>query len=309
MSVVTVVGRRLGRHKPSKRAQRRGWPIIGYVGPNGSGKSAGMVWDTLPTLDAGRPVLSTVRLLDWRNPRPCDDPRCTHPEHLQLATSQELDGSPARVTHMAAHPLWVPFTDWQQLLDAEHCDVLMDEVTGVASSRESHSMPAVVANTLVQMRRRDVVVRWSAPSWARADKIIRECSQAVCYSTGYFPVRVADDDGERLWRNRRLFKWKTYDAADFEEFTVGKREQLRPLSVDWHWGPTSPVFGAYDTFDAVLSIGTVTDSGRCYRCGGRRSVPACRCEPTAAGAAQEGPHAVGIPQPGHGRRALRVLET
>jgi len=245
-----------------KRAARRGWPIMGYVGPNGSGKSAAMVWDSLPSLEAGRPVLSTVRLLDYQNPRPC--------EGCEVCA----DGV---VEHAQAHPLWIPFTSWDQLLEAEHCDLLLDEVTGVASSRESMGMPAAVANTLVQMRRRDVAVRWSAPSWARADKIIRECSQAVCYARGYLPVAAQDENGDRIWRNRRFFKWSTYDATQFEDFTVGKREQLRPLSVDWHWGPKSPVFAAYDTFDAVLSIGMVTDAGRCYTCGGSRRPHDCFC--------------------------------
>lgn len=277
-------------HNPSKRSRRRAWPIHGYVGANGGGKTAAMVWDVLPTLLAGRQVLSTVRLLDFENPRPCDDPACTHPEHAGVqmpvpgADPIDLDGgltitrampSPAPITHRAAHPLWVPFTDWQQLLEAERCDVLMDEVTGVASSRESHSMPAPVANKLVQLRRADVTVRWSAPSWARADKIIRECSQAVTYARGYLPVQVRD--GDRMWRNRRLFRWCTYDAAEFEDFTVGKREQMRPLVQDLHWGPSSPAFLAYDTFDAVLSIGTVSDAGRCLACDGRRTPHDCFC--------------------------------
>jgi hypothetical protein len=199
---------------------------------------------------------------------------------------------------MAAHPLWVPFTDWEQLLDAESCDVLLDEVTGVASSRESHAMPAPVANKLVQLRRADVIVRWSAPSWARADKIIRECSQAVTYCQGRLPVRSGDLD--RMWRRRRLFSWRTYDAAMFEDFTSGKREQLESLQRDWHWGPGSPTFSAYDTLDSVLTIGTVTDSGRCYRCGGRRPVPACSCEKDA------GLLSAGAPA-GGGRAAARLL--
>lgn len=293
-------------HNETKRRLRRAMPITGYVGPNGSGKSACMVWDSMPSLMMGRPVLSTVRLLDWENPRPCDDPACPHPEHagvlLDVANSGEdsvdledqredthrlrlaVSDAPT-ITHMAAHPLWVPFTDWQQLLDAEHCDVLMDEVTGVASSRESQSMPSPVANKLVQLRRADVVVRWSAPNWKRADVIIRECSQAVVYAQGYLAKRSGDAD--RQWRNRRLFLWKTYDAADFEDFTVGKREQLRPQITDLHWGPSSPVFGAYDTFDAVSTIGSVTDSGRCYRCGGRRSAPRCTCPDHAPEAGAE----------------------
>lgn len=277
-------------HNTSKRSRRRAWPIHGYVGANGGGKTAAMVWDSIPTLRAGRTVLSTVRLLDFENPRLCDDENCGNPEHAGVQMAVPGSGETTEdtyeltlaapvakptITHMAAHPLWVPFTDWQQLLEAERCDVLMDEVTGVASSRESHSMPAPVANKLVQLRRADVTVRWSAPSWARADKIIRECSQAVTYARGYLPK--TETEGDRMWRNRRLFRWCTYDAAEFEDFTVGKREQMRPLVQDLHYGPTSVAFKAYDTFDAVLSIGTVSDSGRCYTCGGSRRVHDCFC--------------------------------
>lgn len=260
-------------HSNQARASRRAWPIHGYVGPNGGGKSAAMVWDTLPTLAAGRQVLSTVRLLDYANPRDCEG--CDLEAFHQ--TGPLLPGG-AWPRHRQAHPLWVPLRSWEQMLDAVDCDVLLDEVTGVASSREHAAMPAPVANKLVQLRRSDVVVRWTAPSWARADKIIRECSQAVTHCRGSWSKAVVDEDGERQWRTRRLFRWKTYDADAFEDFTAGKREQLQVESREWHWGPGSPAWLAYDTFDAVSAIATVTDSGRCYRCGGRRSVPTCKCD-------------------------------
>ena len=109
----------------------------------------------------------------------------------------------------------------------------------------------------------------------RADKIIRECSQAVTYCTGHLPVTSGTED--RLWRQRRLFRWKTYDAALFEDFTSGQRENLAAMQQDWHWGPSSPAFAAYDTFDSVSTIGTVTESGTCYRCGGRRRQAQCSC--------------------------------
>lgn len=250
---------------PKPRLVRRGYPIHAYVGPNGGGKSAAAVWDTIPTLLDGRPVLSTVRLLDFENPRPCDDPRCRSDDHDR---------------HAAAHPAWIPLTEWSQLLAAEHCDVLMDEVTGIASSRESGGMPAAVANLLVQLRRRDVVLRWTAPSWARADKIIRETSQAVTFCQGYLPVESGDPD--RLWRRRRMFRWQTYDTAEFEEFTQGRRSAMKPWVSQWFWGPGSQTFDAYDTFDSVLSIGHVLDSGRCAVCGGRRSLPKCECGPSGA---------------------------
>lgn len=266
-----------------KRARRRSMPITAYVGPNGAGKSAYMVWDTMPSLAAGRPVLSTVRLLDWENPRDCegcDEAGHFRPVYAPCEGPEGPDGVPPRVVvgmtvHRAAHRLYRKLDSWGQVIDAQGCDLLLDEVTGVGSSRESHSMPAPVANKLVQLRRADVVVRWSAPAWARADKIIRECSQAVVFCQGYMPKESGDDD--RMWRNRRMFKGSLYDAADFEEFTAGKREQLRPMVTDWHWGPSSPVFDAYDSFDSVSSIGTVTDTGRCYVCAGTRRAPKCSC--------------------------------
>jgi len=176
------------------RSMRRAWPIHGYIGPNGGGKTTAAVWDTMPSLMAGRSVLATVRLLDFENPRLCDDPLCDSPDHA---------------THKAKHPLWIPWTSWTQLLEVEHCDVIADEVTGVASSRESQSMPSVVANALVQLRRRDVVLRWTAPSWSRADLIIRECSQAATLCSGFLPVAVDDSSGDRAWRHRRPFRWLT----------------------------------------------------------------------------------------------------
>jgi hypothetical protein len=269
------------------RKVRRGFPIAGYCGANGSGKTAALIWDTLPTLEAGRPVLSTVRLQDYKDPRPCEDEACTSERHG---------------VHLAAHPLWVPFTRWTQLMDWRFGDVLMDEVTGVASSRESHSMPGPVANHLNQLRHGDVTVRWSAPSWKRADIIMREVTQSVTQCKGHFPVAVPSVDGEpeRSWRHRRMFTWKTYDAGDFEDFTVGARERLKAWNTELYWGPGSPVFNAYDTFDAVLSIGSVSESGRCMTCGGRRSAPACVCKdyvPPArvrsGGAAARGPRVRG----------------
>src|SRR4051794_32917487 len=176
---------------PRGRSFRRNFAITAYVGSNGGGKTCGMVWDTLPSLEAGRPVLSTVRLLDYKDPRPCDGTRS--------------DGSPCSVAspfddvdhagHRAEHPLYVAFTDWRQLHEAEHCDVLMDEVTGVASSRESHAMPGEIGNRLNQLRRQDVVLRWTAPAWMRADTVIRSCTQTVVSCKGLLAKTYTAEPG------------------------------------------------------------------------------------------------------------------
>ena len=282
---------------PRKISERRGFGIAGYVGPNGSGKSALMVLDTIPSLEAGRPVLGTVRLLDYNNPRQCDDAECEAeplsghyiralPEPHVVEAAFAVESDPIRriellnelgeITgiHQAAHPLWIPLTDWQQVLDARGVDLLLDEVTGAASSRESASLPAAIANKLVQLRRNDVTVRWSAPAWMRADKILRECSQSVTYCRGRFPK--SSSDRARMWRQRRLFVCKTYDASEFEDFTAGKREELSTIVSELVWGPKTVAFKAYDTMDAVLAVGAVTDTGTCYICGGTRTRHSCK---------------------------------
>lgn len=243
-----------------------------------------MVYDTLPTLAAGRPVLSTVRLLDPSTGEP--------------------------------HPLWSPLGDYQSLMEAEHCDVLLDEVTGVASSRESAGMPAAVANLLVQLRRRDVALRWTAPSWKRADTIIRECSQAVTICYGFAPARMRSEDGtDRQWSSKRVFYWRTYDAATFDEWTAHKRERLRPVARQVMYRPGSVAERAYDTFDAVLSLGSVTDAGTCVECDGHRVRRQCSCPDYLASRAAASTRArkpvelAGpVVLPGGGRRVL-IAET
>jgi len=265
--------RQLSSRAAKKIARRRGSSIRAYIGPNGSGKTALMVMDVLPVLD-GQP---------WR----CENPAHLHTQRGQteglrrvLSTVQlyDQDGSP--------HPLCDRLTDWVEVLEAEHCDILFDEVTGIAGSREAMGMPVVVQNKLNQLRRSDTPLSWSAPSWARADAIIRSCTQLVTDCRGWMPDRaLLRSDSPPAWLPKRLFKARSFSAVDFDEWTAAKASQdksavrpLRPNVVQWWWGPNSRVFAAYDTYDAVSRVGDVLDGGRCAHCGGRRAVPVCKCD-------------------------------
>lgn len=241
----------------SKRATaaRRSFPIMAYVGPNGGGKSLAMVKDTYPSLEAGRRVLSTVRLLDHTTGKP--------------------------------HENYVPFTDWDQLLEWRDGDVLMDEMVGIAGARESAKLDVRVQNILVQLRRRNVVLRWSAPNWLRADKIVREVTQAVTECRGYYADRravVAQDNAVQLWAPKRLFAFRTYDTLDFEEWTSGRRDKMPPGVSEWFKGAGSWVFEAYDTLDAVERVQGGDEGGRCTTCGGASPRPRpCSCERDSRG--------------------------
>lgn len=260
------------RDKDGGRRARRQTSIHAYVGANGSGKSLAMVHDTLPTL-AG---------VEWRCTN--SDHRHSQPDYVDPVTGEvgpqfsgvRLVYSTVRLTAAETgddHPLYVRLTDWAQLLDAEHSDVLFDEVVGIASSREHHGLPVQVQNLLVQLRKRDLVLRLTAPAFARMDKIIREVTQAVTLCRGFLGHRPEG----ALWRQARLFWLKTYNAVDFEDFTAGDSEKLHALSSSFFWGPGSRAFASYDTLGQVERVGEILDSGRCAHCGGRRAIPVCKC--------------------------------
>lgn len=247
-----------GSEKRSSEAReaRRSFPIMGYVGPNGGGKSLAMVHDTLPSLDAGRTVYSTVSLPGFAS--------------------------------------YVPLTTFDQLLEAEHCDVLFDEVVGIASARGSMSLPMPVQNLLVQLRRRDIVLRWTAPNWLRADKIIREVTQAVTECRGHFPSRgVVTEGGNRLWAPNRVFQFRTFDTIEFEDWTAGKREKLTASAKEWFRGVGSRAFASYDTLDSVAMVSNVMEGDLCPYCGKHRRREYCKGHTDADIAALQhpaGPH-------------------
>jgi len=201
-----------------------------------------MMLDTLPSLQNGRQVLSNTPIF--------------------------LNGDP--------HPLYTPLNSYRDLLDAEHCDVLLDEIASIASSRESTALPAPVVNVLQQLRKRDVIVRWTAPAYARADKVLRETSQAVTICRAY----AAKWDEASQWPQRRLFWLRTYDAADFVNFGLRPQDAtIRPIARQWIWRPGHPVDGVYDSLAPVSYMGIVADSGSCVSCGGTRRRPKCECPP------------------------------
>jgi hypothetical protein len=263
----------VSRRAERVRQQRRGAPIHAYVGENGGGKSLAMVYDTIPSLG-----------MRWE---------CDHADHLHtaagvtsglrrvLSTVRMVDpvtGDP--------HPQYEALTSWAQLLAFEHGDVLLDEVQGVASSRQSMGLPPAVLNLFLQMRRRDVVLRLSTPSYARADVVLREVCQAVTYCRGYRP----EPQEGRLWGANRWFLWRTYDALQFDEFSAGKREQLKPLTRQLYRRLADPDRAQewYRTLDAVDYIADATEAGTCLQCGGTRRRPTCSCDKHRRGAPARG---------------------
>lgn len=266
------------------RRTQRAFAIHAYVGKNGSGKSLWAVAATLPTLEEGRPVLSTVRLLDYDNPRPCDgwDYGNQNIYGGDLTPCPIVDPITGLHTpdHNQSHPLYLRFTNWQQLLDFERGDVLMDEITGVADSADHAGLPVEVRNKLPQLRRADIAVRITGLSWSRLNKRLREACMAVTRVRGLLPVPASSDFGrDRIFRPKRMSVAGTYSSLDLpvDDISENAFKEARSVRVGRLWIPTCKAIHAYDTFAPVDHVGWVDLSGTCGYCGGGRSRPKCTC--------------------------------
>lgn len=229
---------------------RMSFPIMGLVGPNGGGKTFAAVAMAMEAMRQGRRVLSTVPLLD------------------------PATGEP--------HPLYVPWTEWDQLIDWWDGDVLADEVLSIAGARAAQSLDPRAQTLLVQLRKRNARFWWTAPSYARADVIIREVTQAITECRGFYASRASAQERRGViqsWAPKRLFSFRTYDSAEFDEWTTGRRDKAVPLIAEWAHGVGSLVFKSYDTLGAVDVIRGVNDAGICQNCEGSVSGKrkACRC--------------------------------
>lgn len=263
----------------ARRAQRRAAEIHFYAGTNGGGKSFAAVYDTIPTLESGRPVLSTVRLLDPS--RVADS--VEHARDAWGFHGVEHDLGKHSNPLALPHPLYVRWTNFGQLLDWSRGDVLADEVQGIFSSRAHGSTPHQVVNGMLQLRRDDCAFRATAPSFARLDVAVREVTKAVTLCSGYMKEPVEG----RLWGASRLFLWRTFDALDLDEWDASAASDSgrQPKSVrQFLWRPRHPdVTRYYDTFAPVDEMEDPYEAGRCLRCGGNRPRPKCSCDVKGGG--------------------------
>jgi len=235
----------------SHALDRMSFPIMGFVGPNGGGKTLAAVMMAYIAMEyQNRRVLSTVPLLD--------------PKTGEL------------------HRNYVAWTHWDQLLEWWDGDVLADEILSIASSRGAASLDPRAQTLLVQLRKRNCRFWWTAPSYARADVIIREVTQAITECRGYYTDNTGRQERRgsiQSWAPKRLFHFATYDATEFDEWTAGKKEKATPLVQDWFHGVGSESFKCYDTLGAVNVIAGVNDAGTCDNCNGAVSgkPKPCRC--------------------------------
>jgi Zonular occludens toxin (Zot) len=241
-----------------------GYAIRSFVGPNGGGKTlAAVELSVLPAWREGRPVVANLRL---------------YPEKMGFAPS-----------------LYVPLESWRQIPDLADCALVLDEISSVLPSRSFSSVPPQLVRVLNQLRKGDVTVAWTAPNWMRCDVLLREVTQAVTTCVGSwsdqwqreptkkrFPARLCDEAGVPLpyqggWPPNRLFRWMTFDALEFDEFSYSTVKDVKPIGRRLYWRPRHDAHLVYKTLEGVDLLDHLDDVGLCVSCGGHRSRPKCKC--------------------------------
>jgi hypothetical protein len=244
--------------------------IRAFVGYNGGGKTlAAMVLEVQPALDEGREVVATCAIADSR----------------------------ARLLE-----------SWREMTSLRGCLLLLDDISSQLPSRGAMQAPAQLVRASNQLRKQDVRLVWTAPNWARADVMLREVTQEVTVCKGYVADRylreavvpswrrpwaraLRGEDGQKLrsnprWPPNSLFRWTSYRADAFDEFTLHAVRDVRPVQRLWYWRPWHGAQFLYNTEDVVELLDHVDEVGVCIACGGTRRRPACSCSDEDRGAAR-----------------------
>lgn len=258
---------------PSAVRKRRDSGISAYVGKNGSGKSLLAVRDVVPDLENGTPVLSNIGLLALAPAETVEEAD----EAWNALRVPEL--RPDDLLRLP-HPNWVPWTNFQQLVDFRNGIVLCDEAHGIADARDSAGLPAEVRTMLFQLRRNGVQFRYTTIDYSAVDKRLRNATTLLTQCVGTMGKRVPGS----VWPRNRMFWYRSYDAQDFLDFTeanarVNDKNRPRPRfrQLARISGDLKTASAMYASGSSVLSLGSSGEGGKCIACGKKRRVQTCSC--------------------------------
>lgn len=299
--------------------------IVGLVARNGVGKTLGAVHlYVLQCWKIGRPVASNIALRPEKAGYPGDlyvavstmddllrlGVQCQfcHDEHYRAdeETGMKLDHDAALLE------LGLCEKAASSITGNRPCMLLLDEITSVLPSRDFANVPPQLQRMTQQLRKPQVSpVVWTAPSYARADKLLREVCTHIVEASVILPGLTSKRASIFAWPQHRFFMYRVYDAADYEA-AFGDAPDLaalldpeppRPKRRRYLLGRAARAraFAAYDTREGVALL----DHIECSDCGGKFSRKSCKCGETKSKARAAVPADGRLP--GAPARALRTV--
>lgn len=169
-------------------------PITAFVGVNGSGKTLTAIAFALTDLKkTGRPLVTNVGGLSV--------------EHVPIDGVEELP---------------------EVMASLGTCNVVLDEAGAMFASRDTGRNKAF-EKSVQQLRKYDARLLWTAPAFARADKILREVTFDVILCSPVIKVRRKG----KAWPSTRLIFQKRFDVSrlDTSGMSINKNAKARGFSV------------------------------------------------------------------------------
>lgn len=162
-----------------------------------------------------------------------------------------IDGRPI-VTNVPAvrGSTYVTSLDEVMAADYTDADIVLDEVGVWFSARQRNQDERFLA-LVQQLRKSRTRLLWTAPSYARADKVLREVTQLVVKCSAPFPGKEPGSP----WPRARWIYQQGFDAIEFEDVGLSNlrtdRSRRGPRRAGRSLFPASKYFDAFDSFHRI----------------------------------------------------------
>ena len=209
-------------------------PITAYLGVNGSGKSLSAIAFALRDQERkGRPLITNMVGLSG--------------DHFHVDGVDEL---PDLMRQIAG-----------SYVSAKHgrplgMNIVLDEAGAMFSSRDAGPQKKAFEKTVQQLRKYRARLLWTAPTFSRADKILREVTFTAVLCTPMVKRAVPDDP----WPSTRLIFQKSFDVSRLDTSSTSMNKNAKATGFGFvRTGRWQDAFDSFATADG--SMRTETTSG------------------------------------------------
>lgn len=209
-------------------------PITAYLGVNGSGKSLSAIAFALRDFERkGRPLLTNMVGLSV--PHHHIDEVADLPDLMRSIASTHISEKTGRPLGM---------------------NIVLDEAGAMFSSRDAGPQKKAFEKTVQQLRKYRARLLWTAPTFARADKILREVTFTAVLCTPLWKKTVADDP----WPSTRLILQKAFDVSRLDTSSTSMNKNAKAQGFGFvRTGRWQDAFDSFATADGSMRSGVSTE--------------------------------------------------
>lgn len=203
-------------------------PITAYLGVNGSGKSLSAIAFAIRDFERkGRPLVTNMVGLAV--------------EHHHVSEVAELpdlmrDLAMGHTSEKTGRPIGM--------------NIVLDEAGAMFSSRDAGPQKKAFEKTVQQLRKYRARLLWTAPTFARADKILREVTFTAVLCTPLVKRAVPDDP----WPSTRLIYQKSFDVSRLDTSSTSMNKNAKATGFGFvRTGRWQDAFDSFATADGSMT--------------------------------------------------------